>query len=1038
MLPRIDHQTHLSPLYERFITSLKNNGFTGDINASYSARLSVATDNSIYQQLPKLVINPRTRQDIVVLTKTASEDQYSEIKFSARGGGTGTNGQSLTPGIIVDLSKYMNKVLEINVEEKWVKVEAGVIKDQLNDYLRPHGFFFAPDLSTSSRATIGGMINTDASGQGSLVYGKTSNHVLSLESVLANGDLLNTAPMTMEQAQLLAKEDSSHGQITKQVLASSLDNRQLILEKFPRLNRFLTGYDLENVLQNEENTFDLSRLITGSEGSLAFVCQAKLNITPISLAKTLINIKYDSFDSALRHSPFLVRAKATSVETIDSKVLNLAKQDIVWHSVSDLITDVPDKVMDGINIVEFNGTTVDALAEQVTLLTQGLDETIASDNTGGVIGYQVTSDLVSINKLYTMRKKAVGLLGNTEGSQKPLAFAEDTAVPPENLADYIGEFRQLLDSYNLHYGMFGHVDAGVLHVRPALDMCDPEQEKLLRTLSDEVVKLTAKYGGLMWGEHGKGYRSEYAPAFFGEELFNELRKIKAVFDPLNKMNPGKICTPIDSNEQLVSVDDTKRGFYDRQIPVEVKESFTAAMDCNGNGLCFNYDANSPMCPSSKITKDRRHSPKGRAGLMREWLRLLEKQGVDILALEQDINNWSIKKLLDTSIAKFKITFLSKADNKDDFSHEVMEAMQGCLACKACASQCPIKVDVPDFRSRFINLYHSRYPRPLKDHLVANVEILAPLMATAPKLINSILSLKAYDTLSEKTIGYVNTPLLSVPTLKKQVKQAGYSGFDLTKLQYLTDKQREGYVLIVQDPFTSFYDANTVQSMMALIRKFGLEPILLPFKPNGKAQHVKGFLARFAKTAKSSSEFLNQIAALNMPMVGMDASMVLCYRDEYAKTLGDKRGDFKVLLAHEWLLSFIKKETTLNSNINTHINININENENDKKQTFKLFSHCTEKTALVNSENEWLAIFNHFGLSLEKVSVGCCGMAGTYGHEKSNLDNSKGLFELSWQHKLTDLAPEQILATGFSCRSQVKRFTEAQARHPVEALLAALT
>ncbi len=1032
MLPRIDHETHLSPLYERFVASLKSNSFTGDINASYSARLSVATDNSIYQQLPKLVINPRTRQDIVVLTKTASEDQYSEIKFSARGGGTGTNGQSLTPGIIVDLSKYMNKVLEINVEERWVKVETGVIKDQLNDYLRPHGFFFAPDLSTSSRATIGGMINTDASGQGSLVYGKTSNHVLSLESVLANGDLLNTAPMTMEQAQLLAKEDSSHGQITKQVLASSLDNRQLILEKFPRLNRFLTGYDLENVLQNEENTFDLSRLITGSEGSLAFVCQAKLNITPVSPAKTLINIKYDSFDSALRHSPFLVSAKATSVETIDSKVLNLAKQDIVWHSVSDLITDVPDKVMDGINIVEFNGTTVEALAEQVTLLTQGLDETIASDNTGGVIGYQVTSDLVSINKLYAMRKKAVGLLGNTEGSQKPLAFAEDTAVPPENLADYIGEFRQLLDSYNLHYGMFGHVDAGVLHVRPALDMCDPEQEKLLRTLSDEVVKLTAKYGGLMWGEHGKGYRSEYGPAFFGEQLFIELRKIKAVFDPLNKMNPGKICTPIDSNEQLVSVDDTKRGFYDRQIPVEVKESFTAAMDCNGNGLCFNYDADSPMCPSSKITKDRRHSPKGRAGLMREWLRLLEKQGVDILALEQDINNWSIKKLLDTSIAKFKVTFLSNADNKDDFSHEVMEAMQGCLACKACASQCPIKVDVPDFRSRFINLYHSRYPRPLKDHLVANVEILAPLMATAPKLINRILSLKAYDTLSEKTIGYVNTPLLSVPTLKKQVKQAGYSGFDLTKLQYLTDKQREGYVLIVQDPFTSFYDANTVQSMMALIRKLGLEPILLPFKPNGKAQHVKGFLARFAKTAKSSSEFLNQIAALNMPMVGMDASMVLCYRDEYAKTLGDKRGDFKVLLAHEWLLSFIQKETACDSKLRANISVN------HKPTNFKLFSHCTEKTALVNSENEWLTIFNHFGLALEKVSIGCCGMAGTYGHEKSNLENSKGLFELSWQPKLADLETEQILATGFSCRSQVKRLTELKARHPVEALLNVLT
>ena len=1032
MLPRIDHQTHLSPLYERFVASLKTNHFTGDISAKYSARLAVATDNSVYQQLPSLVIHPRTRQDIVILTKTSNEEQYSEIKFSARGGGTGTNGQSLTPGIIVDLSKYMNKVLEINVEEKWVKVEAGVVKDQLNDYLRPHGFFFAPDLSTSNRATVGGMINTDASGQGSLVYGKTSNHVLALESVLANGDILNTAPMTIEQAKSLAQEESSHGQITKQVLATSLEKRQLILDKFPRLNRFLTGYDLENILQDDETTFDLSRLITGSEGSLAFVCQAKLNITPVSPAKTLINIKYDSFDSALRHSPFLVEAKATSVETVDSKVLNLAKQDVVWHSVSDLISDVPDRTMDGLNIVEFNGSTVEALAEQVSQLTQGLDETIADNNRGGVIGYQVTSDPSSINKLYAMRKKAVGLLGNTDGSQKPLAFAEDTAVPPENLADYISEFRQLLDSYNLHYGMFGHVDAGVLHVRPALDMCDPEQEKLLRVISDEVVKLTAKYGGLMWGEHGKGYRSEYGPEFFGEQLFNELRKIKAVFDPLNKMNPGKICTPIDSTEQLVSVDDTKRGYYDRQIPVNVKESFTNAMDCNGNGLCFNYDANSPMCPSSKITKDRRHSPKGRAGLMREWLRLLEKQGVDILALEQDINKskglWSVKNVLESSIAKFKITFFSKEDNKDDFSHEVMEAMQGCLACKACASQCPIKVDVPDFRSRFINLYHSRYPRPLKDHLVANVEILAPLMAKAPKLVNKILSLNAYDVISEKTIGYVNTPLLSVPTLKKQVKKQGFSGFDLAKLQSLTDKQREGYVLIVQDPFTSFYDANTVHSMMELIRKLGLDPILLPFKPNGKAQHVKGFLSRFAKTASSSSDFLNQLAQLNIPMVGMDASMVLCYRDEYAKTLGEKRGDFKVLLAHEWLLSFINKETELPPSLKTN---------EDKQQVFKLFTHCTEKTALVNSENEWLAIFEHFGLSLEKVSVGCCGMAGTYGHEKSNLDNSKGLFDLSWQPKLVELEQTQILATGFSCRSQVKRLTELKARHPVEAILATL-
>jgi FAD/FMN-containing dehydrogenase/Fe-S oxidoreductase len=1082
MLPHISHKNHLPPLYDDFISSLKDKNFTGDINASYSARLAVATDNSVYQQLPQLVIQPRTKADIVLLAKTASSKQYLSIKFSARGGGTGTNGQSLTPGVVVDLSKYMNKVLEINVNEKWVRVEAGVVKDQLNDYLRPHGFFFAPDLSTSNRATVGGMINTDASGQGSLVYGKTSNHVLSLKSVLANGEVFNTEPMTLAQAKEVALQSSidsnthseahfeahsqTYSKIMAQVLDSCIENRELVLKTFPRLNRFLTGYDLENVLTaNDDGDItgvDLSRLITGSEGSLAFVCEAKLNINPIRVAKTLINIKYDSFDSALRHSPALVEAKATSVETIDSRVLNLAKQDIVWHSVSDLITGVPGKVMDGINVVEYNGDSVEGLAEQVGELTLRLDDLIRIDSSNssnssdhldkldkpgkssescGVIGYQVTSDLASINQIYAMRKKAVGLLGKAEGSQKPLAFAEDTAVPPENLADFIGEFRALLDGYDLNYGMFGHVDAGVLHVRPALDMCDPEQEKLLRTLSDEVVKLTAKYGGLMWGEHGRGYRSEYGPAFFGEHLFNELRKIKAVFDPFNKMNPGKICTPFDSSEQLVSVDDTKRGYFDRQIPVAVKQSFTAAMDCNGNGLCFNYDADSPMCPSSKITRDRRHSPKGRAGLMREWLRLLEKQGVDILKLEDNINTskniWSVKEILTTAVQKFRLNVISKPlqdeNGNGDFSHEVMEAMQGCLACKACASQCPIKVDVPDFRSRFINIYYSRYVRPLKDHLVANVEILAPLMAKAPKIVNAVLNTKIYDKLSAKTIGYVNTPLLSVPTLKRQVKKSGFSGFDLSKLQGLTTQQRKGYVLIVQDPFTSFYDANTVQSMMSLIKNLGLEPILLPFKPNGKAQHVKGFLARFAKTAKSSSDFLNQLAELNIPMLGMDASMVLCYRDEYTKTLQENRGDFSVLLAHEWLLTFIKQDTVFKNKLL----LAVTSTATTTDRPFKLFSHCTEKTALINSENEWQTIFEHFGLRLDKVSVGCCGMAGTYGHEKANLDNSKGLFELSWQTKIEALASEQILVTGFSCRSQVKRFSDLKARHPVAAILAVM-
>ena len=640
MIATITQQDAATELVANYLNTIKNQGFTGDTDASYATRLTASTDNSIYQQLPQGVIFPKSEKDIQVALQIASQDPFLSLTFGPRGGGTGTNGQSLTPGIVVDLSRYMREILEINVEEGWVRVQTGVIKDQLNDFSKSYGFFFSPDLSTSNRATIGGMISTDASGQGSIVYGKTSDHVLGLTTYLVDGTAMSTSPIDIEKAKIIADQESLIGKLYKTVLDISLNERDAILAKFPRLNRFLTGYDLEHVLSEDLQTFDMSRLITGSEGSLGIVTEAKLNLTPIAEFKTLINIKYDSFDSALRHSPFLVDARATSVETVDSKVLNLAREDIIWHSVSDLITDVPNKDMQGLNMVEFNAVSPEDIKDKVDTLCKLLDECVPNQ-TNGVIGYQLTSDKSDILKIYAMRKKSVGLLGNVKGSQKPLAFAEDTAVPPENLADYIVEFRALLDSHNLQYGMFGHVDAGVLHVRPALDMCDPEQEKLLRTISDEVVKLTAKYGGLMWGEHGKGYRSEYGPEFFGEHLFTQLRKIKSAFDPNNKINPGKICTPLESEDSLVSVDGQKRSYFDKQISIDVKTSFNNAMTCNGNGLCFNYDENSPMCPSYKVTGDRRNSPKGRAGLMREWLRLQESKDVNLLEVEKELNKGEV-------------------------------------------------------------------------------------------------------------------------------------------------------------------------------------------------------------------------------------------------------------------------------------------------------------------------------------------------------------------------------------------------------------
>lgn len=1013
MIAKLNPELALDASVVAFTKALQHAGFTGDIETSYGSRLAVATDNSVYQALPQAVLLPRSTDDLVIMTSLAQTSSFSHLKFSPRGGGTGTNGQALTEHIVVDLSRHMRQILELNVEQRWVRVQAGVIKDQLNAFLKPYGFFFAPDLSTSNRATIGGMINTDASGQGSLVYGKTSDHVLALKTVLIDGNVLNTRKMPLFEAEHRAEQPNSIGRIYRQVLDSCRNKRALILDKFPRLNRFLTGYDLENVFNADLTEFDLSRIITGSEGSLGFVTEAKLNITPIAKYKCLVNIKYDSFESALRNSPFLVAAAATSVETVDSKVLNLARSDIVWHQVKDLITDVPGKEMQGLNIVEYNTESEQEIHDKIADLTARLDEAIEQQQ-GGIIGYQLTYDAAAINAIYTMRKKAVGLLGNTAGNHKPVAFAEDTAVPPENLADFILEFRALLDAHGLHYGMFGHVDAGVLHVRPALDLYDPEQERLLRTISDQVVALTAKYGGLMWGEHGKGYRSEYGPAFFGEELFTELRKIKAAFDPRNRVNPGKICTPYQSHDALVSVDGQKRAWFDRQIPVAVRESFDSSMNCNGNGLCFNYEESSPMCPSSKVTKDRRHSPKGRAGLMREWLRLQQQTGEDILQTEQRLlkEGQSISSIWQ----KIKNT-LAKRQGEADFSHEVMEAMEGCLACKACAGQCPIKVDVPSFRARFLQLYHSRYLRPAKDYVVANIERTAPLLAKAPKLVNFFLGQRWLQKGLEHGVGYVDTPLLSVPTLAQRLE--GRYRFSFDKLNALTAEERQRTVLLVQDPFTSFYEAELVADALQLLEKLGCQPLLLPFLPNGKPEHVKGFLKQFAATAATAAAFFNQLNQYQLPLLGLDASLVLVYRDEYVKALGKARGEFQVLLLQEWLVQQSLPKVA-------------------QAQQFSLLAHCTEKTALPASEKHWQQIFAQMGLELKPVSVGCCGMAGTYGHEKQQLENSKALFELSWRAPVTQLGNEQILVTGFSCRSQVKRLVGDKPRHPLQALLQALT
>ncbi|GLP97861.1 D-2-hydroxyglutarate dehydrogenase YdiJ [Paraferrimonas sedimenticola] len=1003
MTPRLSQSHSLEPIYQSFLDELAGSAYSGDIETSYGARMAQAVDNSVYQFVPQGILYPKNHDDVARVMRLAAAPKYDQINVSARGGCTGTNGQSLNFGLIMDLSLYLNQVLEINAEEGWARVQAGVVKDALNDALRPHGLFFSPDLSTSNRATIGGMINTDASGAGSLKYGKTSDHVLGLKLVLANGTSVDSDKVAKDAFERQFSGDAL--ELSQSLAQLTLEHREEIDRRFPKLNRFLTGYDLKHVWDKEFETFDLSRIVCGSEGTLALVTEAKLNLTPIPQQRVLVNVSYASFEAALRHAPALVIAKATAVETIDSKVLGLAKQDIIWHSVEALIEGAELAEMDGLNMVEFAGEP-----EEVIRGLAGLESMLTSEQAReqGVIGFKICRDLPSINKIYAMRKKAVGLLGAAKGSRKPIAFAEDTAVPPEKLADFIMEFRELLDNAKLDYGMFGHVDAGVLHVRPALDMCDPSDEALLRQLSDQVAELTHKYGGLMWGEHGKGVRGEYAPAVFGETLYGVLRQVKALFDPDNKLNPGKLVTPANSNDQLIDIDAQKRGSFDRQIPVTVKQSYPDAMNCNGNGLCFNYSHYSPMCPSFKVSGNRQQSPKGRATLMREWIRQVQAQGVDPETLADQPDATFLQKLQNTL----------KADKEYDFSHEVMDAMRTCLACKACTGQCPVKVDVPKFRSEFIELYHKRYLRPVKDYLVAGIEDALPMMERLPRLTNFASQNPVSKWVVKHGLGYVDAPKLSYPTLRQQLAGHPALGYDLETLQAIPESERQDYVLIVQDPFNSFYDAQVVARAVLVCELLGFKPVLLPYKPNGKPMHIKGFLKQFAKTAQSSADFLNQLSQLGMPMVGVDPALVLTYRDEYRQVLGDKRGDFHVETVQQWLIDHLERV----------------ERRPASGKAYTLMSHCTETTALPQSLGQWQTIFEHLGAELKGKALGCCGMAGTYGHETQNLARSKQLFGMGWQQALEAAEPGSVLVAGYSCRSQVKRLSEHKVKHPLEAIL----
>lgn len=984
MLPIVVPDDTLETVYLTYLTALRQTKFSGEIRTDYASRLAVATDNSVYQVIPQAVIFPRSTLDISLLLLLASHESYDAVTFSPRGGGTATNGQSLTKGIVIDCSKYMAAIEEVNTDENWVRVQPGVILDQLNDALKKQNRCFATQISPSNRATLGGMINTDACGNGSKLLGRMSDQVIDLTCVLHDGRVVKTS-------QLESMEP--HAADLKQLLQQ---HQVEIQRTFAQRPRNLNGYNLLRILQEK---IDFNYLFCGSEGTLGVISDITLKIHPIPRYKKLVLVKYSHFDAALRSHDLFEKVKPLVIEAIDEQLVDMARHDTLYLNIKEML-DGGEKA-GAVNLVEFVSEDQKEIESAVNLLCH---EVVKSPH---CLGYYIAKNEAEIKLLWDLRKKSVGLISQRQqGTRRPIPFIEDTAVPPEKLADYIAEFAQLLQQYGLIYGMYGHVDAGCVHVRPALDLKQREDEKIFKELSDKVALLVEKYGGVMWGEHGQGFRCHYGEQFFGNTLYHVIRQIKTWFDPKNKLNPGKIAVPLSRDASVVELTESLRAYHDRQILPDWQVAYENVLSCNGNGACFNYASQEVMCPSYKVTKDRIHSPKGRASLVREWLKQLSHGPViDLTLVTSRVSLFSM-------IKKIRNIFCKK-----DFSHEVYQAMQGCLACKGCAGQCPLSVDIPAVKSTFLYHYHTRYLRPLRDYLIGGAEKIARLQRAYPKINRWLLQLTIVQWVISRGFHVIQPPLPETMSVDAELKKRLAPEWH--------GQPEKNAVVLLQDSFTTTYEPHLVLSTYDFLKKLGYIVYVLPLFDNGKPLYAQGFLPAFRHLAKKNIAYLQKIQQSGVSMIGIDPSITLTYRDEYRKIAGVSSTVPRVELLQEWLCSRTNNVTRINASADG--------------KTYYLLAHCTEKAMHAATETQWQAIFSAFGLTLTPVAVGCCGMAGSFGHETEHQSQSRELFTLDWGSLLRDNQgnAQAILATGYSCRCQVKRFTGMTIQHPIEILLSAM-
>lgn len=941
------HPIAIDPL-SAFQSALKAEGFEGEVEQNRALRAAMSTDNSVYQIMPDLIVAPRDTADMARLAATLGKPQFADLPVTARGGGTGTNGQSLNRGVIVDTRRHMNRLLAINTQDGWADVEPGMVLDDLNEQIRDTGWFFAPETSTSTRCTIGGMVSTDASGKGSRIYGKTSDNILGLQIARPEG-LLNSLTETPAWAApfLALAETAARG------------GRKAFVDNTPKLNRRFTGYDLERACP-PTGGFEWWRLFLGAEGTLGLISSIRVKLRRIEREKRLLVVGFDSFQNALTAALPLLAAEPTAVEVMDERVQAIAETAGILRRLPPRL-HAPNGRRIAYVFIEFNGDDADLLNQRIQQARQ-IVETLP-----GADAVHIAADLAEIRDLWSIRSAGVGLLGKIDGPARPVAFVEDCVVPPENLPAFVKEFLAVLTRHGLGFGIYGHVDVGCLHIRPALNIDSSLDRDKLVAISDAVFALTQKYGGIFWGEHGKGVRGAYLREWIGPEAYAALQGVKAAFDPQGRFNPGKLVSPRDD---IMGIATTPF----RPFNAPDGDPLTLAFRCNGNAQCLSYAVTTPMCPSFKATADVRHSPKGRADALRQW-HLDRRKGQVDPALETDL----------------------------------LGVLDGCLGCKACASSCPVQVDIPTMRTAFYADYFARHQRPLADRLTLLAERASPFLVQALPFMRPF-----WPVLSK--LGAMITGTTDLPD---HLAGLPPRHLRLTDTDLRAGNLAQNTVILVQDWFTALFDPALLHDMASGLRALGYTPRVLDMRPAGKAAQTMGDMAGFDRLARKLVARLDAAAQTGLPLIGMDPAFVMQLRQDYPKA---GFAPPKILLVQEFLSNEIKsKRLAATAPAGAPVT---------------LLSHCTEATALPTTPDLWHAIFSALGITVKTPATGCCGMAGLFGHQKRHQAVSQKLFDMSWR-KIVD-GEKQIAATGFSCRCQIERLSNRRARHPLGLIADAFT